>query len=273
MNRGARRTSTAYTERRRVRSVRLFSFLIRYFPGPAVWEVYLRMRHHKFGGLIGAVTLAGAALLAVLAAPQSASAFPAFVAKEGKPCAYCHVNPKGGGKRNYRGVYYKMNANSFAKFDDAAEAKKAGEEIGPEPTPPPKSYTPAGATDTPPPAKVPEKPAGDPKTPTSTSSVKAAQKADVRPQLKAAIVAYKKAEAPYRKAPANAANKKAFANAMASVAHETMLEPSIPPNLRYSSALKMTRQVLALDPKNTKAAADKKAIEAAYTSMGRPIPK
>jgi len=231
---------------------------------------------NSIGGFVGAAALlTGAVLTAIVGAPRSASAFPAFVEKEGKPCSYCHLNPKGGGKRNYRGVFYKMNANTFAKFDDAAEAKKAGVEIGPEATPPPKSYTPAGdvAVETPVPPKVAEKPAGDPKTPTSTPSVKAAQKADVRPQLKAATAAYKKAEAPYRKNPKNAAAKKAFANAMASLAHETMLEPTIAPNVRYPSALKMARQVLALDPKNAKALADKNAIESAYKSMGRPIPK
>lgn len=68
-------------------------------------------------------------------------AFPAYEKKEGKPCIYCHVKTSGG-PRNYRGLYYKVNRYSFARFDDAAEAKKAGAQIGPAATPPPRSFVP-----------------------------------------------------------------------------------------------------------------------------------
>lgn len=78
----------------------------------------------------------------LLLSASSAHAFKKFAQAEGKSCAYCHVNPAGAGKRNYRGLFYKAHNNSFAGFDDAAEAKKAGVEIGPEPTPPPRSQTP-----------------------------------------------------------------------------------------------------------------------------------
>ena len=82
------------------------------------------------------------ALCAVLlSGTGAAQAFPRFARAEGKPCGYCHINPGGGGKRNYRGLFYKKNNFTFAGFDDAAEANAAGVEIGPEPLPPPKSQT------------------------------------------------------------------------------------------------------------------------------------
>lgn len=69
----------------------------------------------------------------------AAHAFPKFAKAESKPCGYCHVNPAGGGERNYRGLFYKTNGLSFAGFDDAAEAKKAGVEVGPVTDPSPTS--------------------------------------------------------------------------------------------------------------------------------------
>src|SRR5579872_3363436 len=59
----------------------------------------------------------GAAAFLIAAAPQ-AHATPAFAAKEMKPCSYCHVNPRGGGRRNYRGQYYQAHNNSFVGFVD-----------------------------------------------------------------------------------------------------------------------------------------------------------
>ena len=79
--------------------------------------------------------LADALLGALAVAAPQATAFPPFAQKEKKPCAYCHVNPQGGGKRNYRGLYYKAHNLMFVEFDDAAEAKKAGEAVGPDPDP------------------------------------------------------------------------------------------------------------------------------------------
>ena len=79
-------------------------------------------------------------LLVVLALVAPAvNAHPRFAKAEGVSCAYCHVNPKGGGKRNYRGDFYEK-ALSFAKFDDEAEAKKAGVELGPEADKKPASF-------------------------------------------------------------------------------------------------------------------------------------
>jgi hypothetical protein len=52
------------------------------------------------------------------ACAHPALARPEFAAKEGKTCDYCHFNPKGGGPRNYRGIYYARHGHSFAGFND-----------------------------------------------------------------------------------------------------------------------------------------------------------
>ena len=80
--------------------------------------------------------LAGLAGLSLVGPAQG---LPKYADAEGKPCAYCHVRASGGGPRNYRGLFYAANKFTFYRFDDAAEAKKAGAEVGPSATPPPRS--------------------------------------------------------------------------------------------------------------------------------------
>jgi hypothetical protein len=63
------------------------------------------------GALVAGI--AGAAVL--VAASQNAQALPAYAAKEGKPCGYCHVNPAGGGPRNAKGKQYQANGRTFKK--------------------------------------------------------------------------------------------------------------------------------------------------------------
>jgi hypothetical protein len=63
-------------------------------------------------GVLAAGIIAAAALVA---APQKAQALPAYAAKEGKPCGYCHVNPAGGGPRNAKGKQYQANGHKFKK--------------------------------------------------------------------------------------------------------------------------------------------------------------
>ena len=100
--------------------------------------------NHRLLALIAAVLVA--ALF-----PAAAHAFAKYAKAEEKPCSYCHISPAGGGSRNYRGVFYQQNGLSFADFDDVAEAKKAGVEIGPAAAPPPKSLAAKTAADTTPP--------------------------------------------------------------------------------------------------------------------------
>jgi hypothetical protein len=58
--------------------------------------------------LVAIVLLAG-----LVAVPRSATALPAYAAKEGKACGYCHVNPAGGGPRNAKGKQYEANGHKF----------------------------------------------------------------------------------------------------------------------------------------------------------------
>ena len=55
------------------------------------------------------------AVTALVVAPRNASALPAYAAKEGKACGYCHANPAGGGERNATGKKYEANGHSFKK--------------------------------------------------------------------------------------------------------------------------------------------------------------
>lgn len=189
----------------------------------------------------------GAAALTLLSGVAYAK--PPFAMKEGVKCTYCHTMPP---QRNYRGAFYKANGLSFAGFDDAAEAKKAGVEIGPDADAKPTSWTP------PKPAEE-EKPAEAPKP-------KGPSVADLSKKAKAAAAAYKKK-------PKSAPLKLAYADALAKLGHAQMLDTSVPPVKRYPTALRTLRQAVKLNPKHPAAKADVKVIEDAYKSMGRPIPK
>lgn len=59
-----------------------------------------------------------------------ANATPAFARKEKKACAYCHLNPRGGGARGFRGIYYQNHKFSFKGFNEKKEAKLAGVKPG-----------------------------------------------------------------------------------------------------------------------------------------------
>lgn len=174
----------------------------------------------------------------------SANAKPPFAEKEGLKCTYCHTTPP---MRNYRGNFYKANALAFTAFDDAAEAKKAGAEIGPEAASKPKSLT-APVEEAKP--EVPAGPSVDALKATATAAVAASTKApkDAKLKVKAAI-------------------------ALADLGHAEMMDQSIAPRIRYPQSLATLRKALKMDPKNKAAATDVKAIEDAYKSMGRPVPK
>jgi hypothetical protein len=58
------------------------------------------------------IVVAGAALVV---APRHAAALPAYAAKEGKACGFCHLNPAGGGERNATGKKYEANGHTFKK--------------------------------------------------------------------------------------------------------------------------------------------------------------
>jgi hypothetical protein len=50
---------------------------------------------------------------ALVTAPRSATALPAYSQKEGKACGYCHLNPAGGGERNAQGKHYEANGHKL----------------------------------------------------------------------------------------------------------------------------------------------------------------
>src|SRR5688500_8914358 len=64
------------------------------------------------------------ALTASLPLATAAPTRPMYAEKEKKVCAFCHVDPKGGGPRNPRGLFYESHGLSFAGFQDSV--KKSG---------------------------------------------------------------------------------------------------------------------------------------------------
>lgn len=187
------------------------------------------------------------ALTLSMSAPQKSEAYPPFAEKEGKPCAYCHVKPNGGKPLNYRADYYKTHNQTFAKFDDEAEAKKAGVAVAADPNPAvkPKTWT-----------------APDPK-PAETTPAPATP-AEPKPAEKVTVAS--------AKTKADTA-RKAYANALVDLAHATMEDATIPPAQKYPEALKSLREAQRVDPTNKQAAEDIKMIEEVYKKMGKPVPK
>lgn len=74
--------------------------------------------------LVGPLVFAAAG---VVAAPDRASALPLYAAREGKPCAHCHIDPGGGGPRNETGQYYEAHDHSFEAYQAPAAGPSPGE--------------------------------------------------------------------------------------------------------------------------------------------------
>jgi len=53
------------------------------------------------------------AIAILVSATRPAAARPEFARKEKKACGYCHINPRGGGPRNQRGLEYARNDFRF----------------------------------------------------------------------------------------------------------------------------------------------------------------
>jgi mono/diheme cytochrome c family protein len=60
--------------------------------------------------VIAAVAFGGAAMVA---APKSAHALPAYAQQTGKACGACHQNPAGGGPRNAYGEAFAANGHKL----------------------------------------------------------------------------------------------------------------------------------------------------------------
>ncbi len=70
------------------------------------------------------------AFLTILGHAGFSMAMPTFAAREAKECAYCHIDPAGGGPRNPRGNWYEEHGYSFEGFDEAAIMQAGLAEIG-----------------------------------------------------------------------------------------------------------------------------------------------
>src|SRR5262245_14159332 len=57
-------------------------------------------------------------LSALFVLSTQATARPIYAIKLGKRCEYCHVNPKGGGVRNPRGIYFGEHGHTFKDYDE-----------------------------------------------------------------------------------------------------------------------------------------------------------
>lgn len=159
------------------------------------------------------------AMAAGYLAPRTTQAYPAYKDKEGVSCVYCHVKP--GGPRNYRGAYYKKNMNTFAKFDDFAEAIASGKDE----------------------EKIA---AGVPKTREKTGPITEAHDK---------VVA---AEEAMKKTPDDAALKTAYVKSVVDLTTTVQASTAIPVLPRAKYVQKTATSVLALDPENA-AAKDLKA--------------
>src|SRR5262245_53194346 len=68
------------------------------------------------------------ALGSLLFTPRT-DARPVYAIKEERTCAYCHVNPRGGGQRNPRGIFYEAHKHSFTGYDEVKVMGRAGKPI------------------------------------------------------------------------------------------------------------------------------------------------
>lgn len=106
--------------------------------------------------------------------------------------------------------------------------------------------------------------------PIASHAAPAAQAKQKAPQYDAKKLAA--LEAKLKKSPKDAKLKAQVAEASYQVGHAMMLNPELPPRVKYPGALRHFRRTLALNPKHKQAAAEKKQIEDIYRQMGRPIP-
>ena len=69
------------------------------------------------------VVLLPLSLAVILAGtPEPVDARPEFARREGRACGYCHINPRGGGARNSRGLQYARNEAEPASSSDTDPA-------------------------------------------------------------------------------------------------------------------------------------------------------
>ncbi|AEP11124.1 MULTISPECIES: tetratricopeptide repeat protein [Chloracidobacterium] len=94
----------------------------------------------------------------------------------------------------------------------------------------------------------------------------------LKPETLALVEKVRKCQKDYDAAPQNAALKRQLVAAKVEYGNALRDLGQAGPRIYYPAALRMYRQVLALDPDNKEALEKKKEIELIYQSMGRPIP-
>ena len=96
-------------------------------------------------------------------------------------------------------------------------------------------------------------------------------------QTPAEVAAYGKAYDAAKKSlaakPKDKRLQKAFVVATDRYATATMNAPSLPPRMKYPTALRLYREALKVDPANHEAKNNADMIVSIYKSMGRPVPK
>ncbi|QUV85507.1 hypothetical protein [Chloracidobacterium aggregatum] len=125
-------------------------------------------------------------------------------------------------------------------------------------TPPPAGETPASA-----PNAAPRY--GDPVTDENFIKL-------LKPETMVLVEKVRKCQKDYEAAPQNAALKRQLVAAKVEYGNALRDLGQAGPRIYYPAALRMYRQVLALDADNKEALEKKKEIELIYQSMGRPIP-
>lgn len=84
--------------------------------------------------------------------------------------------------------------------------------------------------------------------------------------------AYTALKANFTKHPKDAKAKKEYVAATVAYGHESMINPSLGPRVKYRQALKLYREALKLDPTNKVAKEESEMIIKIYKDMGRPVP-
>ncbi len=94
----------------------------------------------------------------------------------------------------------------------------------------------------------------------------------LKPETMALVEKVRKCQKDYEAAPQNAALKRQLVAAKVEYGNALRDLGQAGPRIYYPAALRMYRQVLALDADNKEALEKKKEIELIYQSLGRPIP-
>ncbi|MBI4751023.1 MAG: hypothetical protein HY774_21290 [Acidobacteria bacterium] len=104
------------------------------------------------------------------------------------------------------------------------------------------------------------------------TSAPSAQANEPLPELPPMPDSIQKLEKQYEAKPGDAKLKAELVKAKLEYGNELMFKSPLPARVKYRAALKMYREVLALDPTNKEAEENKGQIEAIYKQMNRPIP-